>query len=313
MEAVVLFGGLGYIGRQILFDLKRRGYYVIVIDKRNVLFNIMRTIKFIQCDLKKNSDFTSIIELINQKQFDKIYCIHLAAYKSISESIEFPYRYYNNNVSSLLSALCISYAIRADKFIFSSSASVYKSFNDSEPFTELSIAEGSNPYSHSKLICEKIVEDTCISDKIKYYNLRYFNPIGSTPYTKDKSLDSLSTNLIKSQSDGEPFVIYGTDYDTPDGTCIRDFIDIRDLSAAHIHFIEKEIESGIYNVGTGKPISIKQLTEVLKDINDKIVIEHGNRRLGDDPVGYANVMRLNDTGFKCKYELKESIESLFEN
>ena len=245
---VFVTGSAGYIGSHLVKKLRELGHDVLT------------------CDLKEQDN------ICFPRKIEADLAFHLAAFKSVPESVENPLKYYRNNIDALL-GLLESFSGRV---IFSSSACVY----GDGPFTEDSPTKVVNPYGHSKVICEDILKV-----RGNYTILRYFNPYGKGG----------SDNLIPIVEKSETVEIYGGNYDTPDGTCLRDFIHIDDLIDGHI--LAMNWPNMTVNLGTGKPTSV---LEVVKAYGKPYRIV--GRRPGDVPVSYADITLARSLGFTPKHE-----------
>ena len=282
-NSILLTGGNGYIGNHL---------YNILLNKYKNLYNI------IVYDLNNNNDLCDFTKLdMLFKKYNIIYVIHLASFKNIEESINDPLKYYDNNINGTINLLKIMQNNNCYNIIFSSSASLYG--NQKCPIIEGSVSNNSNisPYSKTKLYIENILNDLYNSNnKWNIIILRYFNPVG---YNTNSGI---FYNLINSYINETTFYIYGNNYDTTDGTCIRDFIHIDDLVNSHIISLEYIINNKnifkIYNVGTGHGYTIKEIVNnfnnILKNKNLKTIhYEFANNRVGDIPISFANVDKIN--------------------
>ena len=319
-DYILITGGAGYIGVHLtLYLLETTKYSIIVVD--NLSTTDMHNINALK-ELYGNPRFCFYkipLQLTTQLQFifshHKIKCvIHLAGYKSVKESIQKPLKYYNNNINATLSLLEVMKGNNVDKIIFSSTALVYGN-SHRLPVTEHHLIQASDPYSRSKYMIEKIIEDA----GVKAIILRYFNPIGHNPIFKPEEGDYLYPNLLNTISEGKAFHIYGNDWPTKDGTCVRDFIHIDDLveshSSAMANLLELEIEGSsnmfkVYNIGIGTGSSIKELVSALLKAGCNINVISDEKREGDLAEYYANVTYANmDLGWAAKYN---SIEKIME-
>jgi UDP-glucose 4-epimerase len=282
-NSILLTGGSGYIGKHI---------YTFLIKEYYPKYNI------ILYDLVNNDDLCNYNNLDAIFKYNNIkYVIHLASFKNIEESINDPIKYYYNNILSTLNLLKIMQNNNCYNIIFSSSASIYG--NQKSPIIEASISNNLDisPYSKTKLYIENILNDLYNSNnKWNIIILRYFNPVG---YNTNSGI---FYNLINSYINNTTFYIYGNNYHTRDGTCIRDFIHIDDLVNSHIISLEYIINNKnifkIYNVGTGHGYTIKEIVNnfnnILKNKNLKSIhYEFTNNRLGDIPISFANVDKIN--------------------
>lgn len=340
---VLLTGGLGFIGSHICIHLLKLNYNVIIIDdlsnskieKIDFLLQFMKQNDILPCKLKffKNNIFDlNILEHIFFN-YNINTVIHLAAFKSVSESIKLPLDYYNNNISGTIHLLKIMEKYKCFNFIFSSSATVYG--NSNPPYFEDSTETGigiTNPYGQTKFMQEVILKDLCNSNpNWNIVCLRYFNPVSHIFNELKEDPNGIPNNLfpyILKVYKGElkQLTIFGNDYDTPDGTCIRDFIHVDDLGNAHAFVCnffnldnnDIDIENGtkklngfnVFNVGTGKGISVKELINAFESVNNvKINYTFGSRRNGDLPVSTANVDKIYDQlGWKSKYDIYDMVK-----
>lgn len=305
---ILITGGLGFIGSHICVELLNINHNVIVIDnlvnsKRSVIDKIKeitnKNIHFYQFDL---NDKCLLNDIFKKYNFDAI--IHLAGLKSVGESITMPITYYNNNIGITLNLLEMVKRYNIKKFVFSSSATVYGSQSKMPVNEHNDTGIGiTNPYGRTKYFIEEIIKDFSHNSDCKFVILRYFNPIGShesgligeNPNNIPNNLMPLILNVVKKKS--EHISIFGTDYDTPDGTCIRDFIHVVDLAKAHIKSIEFKQNNNIeiFNIGTGNGVSVSELLSTFMSSNKIMLsIKYANKRNGDLPSVYANVDKANN-------------------
>jgi UDP-glucose 4-epimerase len=283
---ILVTGGAGYIGSHMVKLLQDRGYTPIVLD--NLSTGIKDRIKsaiFIEGDV---SDVALIEKIHHQYSFNSV--LHFAAFIQVGESTENPLKYYDNNIGASLKLLQTIRKLGVECFVFSSSASVY-----GEPQSDASIKEDHpkcplNPYGQTKLMMEHILQDCDRAFGLKFAALRYFNVAGvSEEISLGKSLSPV-THLIplvlQAASGRRPAItIYGNDYATPDGTCIRDYIHVKDLCEAHLLALQnlwQHKKSFSYNLGTGRGYSVQEVLETAKKVTGKsIPIIQGIRRPGD--------------------------------
>lgn len=320
MNYILITGGLGYIGSHVSIDLGLSKRNIIIIDN---LFNssldnleaiekiVGKKIIFYKIDIKKRSELDRLFT-----KFKISHVIHFAALKSISESINNPSQYYSNNILGLLNVLEISKKYNIKKFIFSSTASIYSELNKF-PVDENGRLGYKNPYAMSKLICEDIIKNFALENpSIMLVILRYFNPIGNHTSgllgdwsTKNKS-DNIINGLYKALMTNSPFIVYGNSYKTKDGSAIRDFIHVSDLSSAHIkalkHFDTKS-NCITFNVGLGYGTSVLEFVETFCKVNKcKLEIKIGVSREGDLPICYSQSNKIhNYINWKPKYNLNK--------
>jgi UDP-glucose 4-epimerase len=332
---VLVTGGAGYIGSHIVIKLVDSGYFPIIVDdfsnsKPEVIDRLKNylgenSFEFIKHDLVMREPQLSLSGKLKYKGiFDFYAVIHLAAFKSVSESVHDPIGYYRNNINSTLSVLKLMEDAHCEILIYSSSCTVYGD-PISIPVTEDSkIVDSLTPYGQSKIMCERIIRDAFggIPELFSSLaiNLRYFNPIGSHPsglFGDDPNgiPNNVIPYMVKSSLGKLPtFHIHGNDYDTPDGTCIRDYIDVNDLAQAHVDALKIEgfgVKS--YNVGTGNGTSVMELVNEFKNIDPNFKYIIGPRRSGDIPAIYADCNKFQrETGWYPKVSLNESLRSALE-
>ena len=326
---ILITGGTGYIGSHIIIELYNLGYNnIIVIDSliNSTTENLQNIYKIKnKMPLFYNLDLISSHLNIIFQTFDIDIVLHLASLKSVPESINDPIKYYNNNVVGLINLLNIMKKYNCKKIIFSSSATVYG--NSQFPLHETSpvIPENiTNPYGQTKYICERIINDMTIFNNFQAIILRSFNPIGYHPSgligdnLLNSNLFSTICNLIKNNIknkiplgiDEIKLTIFGNNYNTKDGTCIRDFIHVCDLAHAHIKAIKKLNSTKnnylIYNIGTGIGTSVKELIEtfsIFYPINYTI----GNKRDGDIEFSCCCCNKMNkELHFYPKYNIYDA-------
>jgi len=315
---ILVTGGLGFIGSHTCVSLLAKGHIVAVVDnlcnsKIAVLDRLRkitnRDIEFFYSDATNEEDIKKVF--IKQK-FDGV--IHFAGLKAVGESVEKPLSYYYNNVVStmVLMKICLKYSVK--KFVFSSSATVYG--ENKVPFTEdMHLLPSLNPYGETKKISEKILEDTWKANRdMSITCLRYFNPVGAhesgligeDPNGIPNNLMPYITQVAKGKR--EKLSVFGNDYPTPDGTGVRDYIHVMDLAEAHVVALEKLNEGfHVYNVGTGKGVSVLGLIQAFEKVNKlKIPYQIVDRRPGDIAESYADASKIkNDLGWETKRDLKD--------
>ena len=290
--AVLVTGGAGYIGSHTVLELLNRKEEVVVID--NLVKGHREAIKggtFYQGDLR-DEDF--LFNVFEENEIQEV--IHFAAYSLVGESIENPIKYYNNNVVGTIKLLNTMKKYGVKNIVFSSTAAVYgEPINI--PILEEDATIPTNPYGESKLAIEKALKWANKSGDINYIALRYFNAAGANKdgyIGEDHNPETHLIPIILEATLGkrEKILIYGNDYNTPDGTCIRDYIHVADLAEAHILALDKlrrEGESGIYNLGNGRGFSVKEVIDKAKKVTGiNIPVEIGERRLGDPAILVAS-------------------------
>lgn len=310
MSKVLVTGGAGYIGAHVAAELLKAGYSVRIYDDfSNGLHK------------RVDGNFRDIVEgdiLDREKLIQAMHgvdtVIHLAAKKAVEESVKNPLKYYENNVGGTLNLLAAMNVKGVKKIVFSSSAAVY-SPNDKDAVEETDPTVPLSPYGATKLLSEELITTVGNAEQISHISLRYFNVVGSSiPAFGDNSKDNLVPKVFLALKNGKRPQIYGTDYPTPDGTCIRDYIHVQDLALAHVAALKKT-ESGfvssVYNVGSGKGYSVREMMNQLsatigKDINP----EESPARAGDSPKLIASTAKIErELGWKPTATLKEMIDS----
>ncbi len=331
--SILVTGGLGYIGSHIVYDLIKQNFNVVIID--NLLNSNIDKLSKIKLNLSSNgiSDFNlkfyqidmlDCIELENIFNLNNIVgIIHLAGLKSVSESIKDPELYYRNNIDSTLNLVKCMKKFSVKNLIFSSSATVYGNVNEC-PYKESDqVGIGiTNPYGKTKYFQEEMLIDLSKSENMNIMILRYFNPVGHLNLDFKEEPNGIPNNLfpyVVKVHNGElkQLTVFGSDYKTKDGTCVRDFIHVQDLSDAHIVCLKYLLEQNdvskvlkIYNVGTGNGISVLELINKYEEVNGvKINYVMGDRRDGDVIEVYADVSKIfKEIGWKSKFTLEQMVK-----
>ena len=284
MSTIFVTGGAGYIGSHVVKELVRRGHQPIVYD--NLQSGHRKAVKgglFTQGDL---ADSAKLEEIFQAYPVDAV--MHFAADSLVGESVLKPLKYFNNNVKNGIQLLEVANKYNIKKFVFSSSAAVYGEPGQ-VPIKEEHACAPTNPYGETKWIFERALRSFHGAGMLDYISLRYFNAAGADPNGELGEDHFPETHLIpiglRAALSGEPIPIFGTDYGTPDGTCIRDYIHVTDLALAHIlalEELEKEGASGIYNLGNGNGFSVRQVIEMIGKVTGvKIKTAESPRRPGD--------------------------------
>jgi UDP-glucose 4-epimerase len=310
MTKVLVTGGAGYIGAHVAAELLNEGYSVRIYDDFSNGLHKRVDGKFrdiVEGDILDREKLLQAMQGVDA-------VIHLAAKKAVEESVKNPLKYYENNVGGTLNLLAAMSAKGAKTIVFSSSAAVY-SPNDKDAVEETDPTVPLSPYGATKLLSEELISSVGNAEKISHVSLRYFNVVGSAiPEFGDNSKDNLVPKVFLALKNGKRPEIYGSDYPTPDGTCIRDYIHVQDLAKAHVAALKKAesgFTSAIYNVGSGKGYSVhemmNQISQTLgKDINP----QESPARAGDSPKLIASIKKIeNDLGWKPTATLKEMIDS----
>jgi len=323
---ILVTGGAGYIGSHVVVRLHEEGFNPIILD------NFSNSEKSVMHGLKKitGKDFTCYEgDILDSELLQRIFSeqsidgvIHFAAKKAVGESVAKPLLYYKNNVSGLISVLESMLENGVSQLIFSSSCTVYGE-PDHLPVTERSEKKPANsPYGNTKQIGEEIIEDTVKSGAaLKSISLRYFNPIGAHPSSEIGELPlGVPNNLVPfitqtAAGIRKKLTVFGDDYHTPDGTCIRDYIHVMDLADAHVQAIKhlggitENNHFDVVNVGTGNGNTVLEAIKAFEETsNIKLNYELGPRRAGDVEKVYAEVRKAHEVlGWKTKYSLKDSM------
>jgi len=329
MSKILVTGGTGYIGSHTVVELQNAGFEVVVVDDlSNSTKAVLQGIKkitgiepaFEQIDCKNVIDLESVFK--KHKGIEAV--IHFAASKAVGESMTKPLLYYRNNLVSLMNILQLMPVYGIKNIVFSSSCTVYGQ-PDVLPVTEQSpIKPALSPYGNTKQICEEIITDTVNADSaIRAILLRYFNPVGAHESAEIGELpNGVPQNLmpfITQTAIGirEQLSVFGNDYNTPDGSCIRDYIHVVDLAKAHVIAVKRMLENKgksateVFNIGTGKGLSVLELVEMFEKVtgiklNYKIV----GKRAGDIEKVWADATYANqELGWKATKTLEETLLS----
>ncbi|HRC81385.1 MAG TPA: UDP-glucose 4-epimerase GalE [Sedimentibacter sp.] len=317
---ILITGGTGYIGSHTAVKLIEQGNDIVIFDnlynsKLEVLDNIEKITgvrpKFYKADML---DIDSLDKIFKENQ---IHCvIHFAGLKAVGESVEEPLKYFHNNITGTINLLMTMQKNNCKKIIFSSSATVYGT-TQTMPLDETSPMGVTNPYGRTKLVIEDMLKDLSNSDKEwGIVLLRYFNPIGAHKSSligeNPKGIPNNLMPYICKVARGELPVlnVFGNDYDTIDGTGVRDYIHVEDLAEGHVKAYKKIInQKGLYtyNLGTGKGYSVLQVIDAFEKANKiKINYKFAQRRAGDVAIVYADTKKAEEElGFKAKYNLED--------
>lgn len=310
---VLVCGGAGYIGSHTVYELIERGHSVVVVDSliKGHKAAVHNDAKFYLGDIR-DEDFMD--QVFKENNIDAV--IDFAAFSLVGESVNEPFKYYENNVYGTLKLLEAMERAGVKKIVFSSTAATY-----GEPENDIIVESDktipTNPYGETKLTVEKMLKWADNSYGIKFVALRYFNAAGAHISGKIGEDHSPETHLIPiilqtALGQREKMFIFGDDYDTPDGTCVRDYIHVTDLADAHIKALEKLFktnESGIYNLGNGKGFSVKEVIEKAKKVTGKdFKVEIEARRNGDPSTLIASSEKaIKELGWKPKFNTLDKI------
>jgi UDP-glucose-4-epimerase GalE len=311
MPKILITGGAGYIGSNTAQRLMKHGYEVVVVDdlSRGHEHNV-RNVRFERITL---GDTASLINLLQSERFDAV--VHFAAYIAVGESTQKPELYFSNNVAGSISLLSAMVEANVKRLVFSSTAAVY-GVPEVVPIPEDSPIAPLSPYGESKVMVERILGWMDQFRGLRSIALRYFNACGADPESSLGEEHDPETHLIpllfRAIHTGKPITIFGDDYDTSDGTCIRDYIHIVDLAEAHVVALEKLLAGGAsdaFNVGTGAGHTVMEVLRAVEKVTGKKVpYQIGPRRDGDPPVLVANSDKLKRTlGWKPRFTALEDI------
>ena len=285
MQNILVTGGAGYIGSHACKALSKAGYRPIAYD--NLSFGHEWAAKWGPLERGDILDRSRLDEVL--KQYDPIAVLHFAAFTYVGESVADPGKYYRNNVAGSLTLLEAMRDRNIDTIVFSSTAATY-GIPDAAPIREDAPQRPINPYGASKLMAERMIQDFAVAHKLKFAMLRYFNASGADPDNQVGEDHTPETHLIPLALDAAAgrrpsLTVFGSDYDTPDGTCIRDYIHVTDLAAAHICALEAlkgDRPSAAYNLGNGLGASVQEVIDTAQRVTGlPIPVVRGERRPGD--------------------------------
>lgn len=329
-KTVIVTGGAGYIGSHTIIELlEQTNFHIVSLD--NYSNSTAETYNNIKKISNKSFDFFNV-DLCDSNALDKIFSnlsgivgvIHFAAFKTVPESVANPYKYYHNNINSQLNMLqaCLKYGIK--NFIFSSSCSVYGNIASLPVNEQTPLSKAESPYAYTKQVGEEILKDyaKAFSD-LQMIALRYFNPVGAhlsglngeNPINKPNSLVPIITQTAIGRL--KEMSVHGTDYNTRDGSCIRDYIHVSDIASAHIkalnYLIDRKQKTNysIFNLGTGNGVSVLEAIASFEKISGvKLNYKLGPRRPGDVEAIYSDTsFTEKELGWKAKYSLDEMMSS----
>jgi UDP-glucose 4-epimerase len=331
MKTILITGGAGYIGSHTVVELlKNPEYDVIIVDNFsnsnpeiiNRLYDLVkRPIKIYHRDCRDQMD-----DILSEHKVDGI--IHFAAYKAVGESVESPIQYYDNNINSLLNMLDTAKYFGIKNFVFSSSCSLYGNLKELPATEESSLSEPESPYAYTKLIGEQILKDfSKVNPDFKIVSLRYFNPVGAhesgligeSPINKPNNILPVICNSAET---GEEMMVFGSDYETRDGSCIRDYVHVSDIAEAHVKAFEYLISDNslsydVYNLGLGignrfesNGLSVLEVINAFERVNNvKVNYKIGDRRSGDVVEIYSNSTKARKIGWKPVRTVDDMVSS----
>ncbi|HLP49652.1 MAG TPA: UDP-glucose 4-epimerase GalE [Chitinophagales bacterium] len=321
---ILVTGGCGYIGSHTIVDLLDSGFEVVSIDNNvrsraetvDRIFNITgKRIKNYAIDL---CDIEATRGVFKEHKFDGI--IHFAALKSVPESVEKPLEYYRNNINSLLNVLQLTNEFHIPNFVFSSSCSVHGNTTVLPVTEETPFGLAESPYARTKQMGEDIITDFAKKSATQFIILRYFNPVGAHESGKmgEDTTDVITAVVPRitgtAMGKYKEFTVFGTDYDTRDGSCIRDYIHVMDIASAHtkaIQYLNQSAESNpveIFNLGTGNGVTVLEAIQSFERVSgQKLNYKLGARRAGDVVAIYAN---NNKAVSKLNWQIKRDLDTM---
>lgn len=325
-QYILVTGGAGYIGSHTIVELIENGYTPIIADDlrnaneivlKNLETLVGQSITIYKIDVCIEDQLSPLFEKYNFKGI-----IHFAADKAVGESVENPLKYYHNNIGGLVNVLKLAYKFKVVNFVFSSSCTVYGEPHEIKEVSETTkLSKANSPYGSTKLICEQIIDDfTNVNKDFSCIALRYFNPIGAHPSSligefplgKPNNLLPYITQTAIGKL--EKLTVFGNNYPTPDGTCIRDYIHVCDLANAHVKAIDfLKTQNGCnekINIGTGKGSSVLEVINCFEKIsNQKLNWQFGERRAGDVVEIFANAEKSSKVlNWKPRYNLEDAVK-----
>jgi len=332
MSKILVTGGTGYIGSHTAVELINEGFEVVIVD--NLSNSKIDSLDGIEKITGVRPDFELIdlcdkdkTEALVKKYADIEAIIHFAAYKAVGESVAHPLKYYHNNLLSLINLLELMQQYSVPDMVFSSSCTVYGQ-PEKLPVTEdAPVQAATSPYGNTKQISEEIIRDTvAASGKIKCIALRYFNPIGAHPSAQIGELPvGVPNNLVPFITQTaigirEQLSVFGNDYNTPDGSCIRDYIHVVDLAKAHVAAVRRLLENRnganfeMFNLGTGQGVSVLELVNTFEKVSGvKLNYRIVGRRPGDTEQIWADTaFANNELGWKAQSTIEETLKSAWD-
>lgn len=320
---VLVTGGAGYIGSHTIVQLINAGHQPVILDdfrnsEKSVIFRIEeivgKEITYYNIDIGDAYELKKVIELERPEGV-----IHFAADKAVGESVENPLKYYKNNIVNLINLLDVIKGYDIKSFVFSSSCTVYGTPNNIPVNEKAPMKRANSPYGYTKVAGERILTDFFKNKETNLCLLRYFNPVGAHPSGLIGELPvGVPNNLIPyvvqvAAGIREELTIHGGDYETPDGTCIRDYIHVMDLADSHVKALEYSVENKedlLLNIGTGNGSSVLEIINEFEKVNNiKIKYKIGPRREGDVTEIFAdNSLIVKKLGWQPKYSLADSLK-----
>ena len=324
MKTILVTGGAGYIGSHTVVELLQDPELdVIIVDNFsnsnpeivNRLYELTkRPVKIYHRDCRDQLD-----DILTEHKVDGI--IHFAAYKSVGESVESPIQYYDNNINSLLNMLDSAKYFGIKSFVFSSSCSLYGNLKELPASESSPLSDPESPYAYTKLVGERILQDfSKANPEIKTVSLRYFNPVGAhesgligeSPINKPNNIIPV---ICESVDSGEEMTVFGGDYPTRDGTCVRDFVHVCDIASAHVLAVKKLFEKDsksyeVYNLGSDNGLTVLEVINSFEKVNNvKVNYKIGDRREGDIVEIYSDSTKSRQLGWRPRKTVEDMVSS----
>lgn len=306
MSTIVVTGASGYIGGQIALQLQDAGHEVVGIDCRQCPAHLSRVfLRFV------TNDFASEYALDHIWRTKPDAVVHCAGTSLVGPSLADPQLYYNNNVVKTLTLLDTIKTMPNTRLIFSSSAATYGNplIN---PIMESDPTEPMSPYGESKLAIDWMLKSYARAYELDFVSFRYFNACGADSkarHGQESGATHIIARVLESMRDDQEFVLYGNDYDTPDGTCIRDYVHVEDIANAHVRALDRSVPPGIYNLGSGSGASNMEVIVSAQEVTGKaLIMRIDKRRKGDPAILTADAGKIKDASeWEPKYKLKDMI------
>ncbi|PSL07325.1 UDP-glucose 4-epimerase GalE [Cecembia rubra] len=325
MRQILITGGAGYIGSHTAVSLVNAGFEPVIVDNfsnsdQSVLSGLKRILgQDLLCYEGDCNDRALMEKIFQENNFEGV--IHFAAYKAVGESTKFPLKYYNNNLNSLIILLETMSSFGVKDLVFSSSCTVYGQPDELPVKESTPRKEAESPYGNTKKICEDMLRDYIKSGvNSRIISLRYFNPVGAHPSGEIGELPlGVPNNLVPfitqtAAGIREKLTVFGNDYNTPDGSCVRDYIHVMDLANAHVKALEYLFKQGenfydLFNVGTGNGNTVLEVIQTFEKVSGSSLNYHiGPRRPGDIEKVWANTDKINNVlGWQAIYSLEDSL------
>lgn len=322
---ILVTGGAGYIGSHTVVELLKKDYDVLILDnfsnsKMDIIGRISQITKK-QFGVFSRDCRSNLSDIFENYKIDSV--IHFAALKAVGESVEQPLRYYKNNIDSLINVLETSEKYGVKSFVFSSSCSLYGNLTKLPAREDSPMSDPESPYAYTKLVGERILEDFSKVSDMKIISLRYFNPVGAhesgligeSPINKPNNILPVICNSAET---GEMINVFGGDYPTKDGTCIRDYVHVSDIANAHVlsfeHTLKMDKKYDVFNLGYGNGVSVLEIIKSFESENNvKLNYQITDRRSGDVIEIFSDSSKAHDEiGWTPTRDLKDMVKTAWE-